>query len=169
MNDAHAQPERKLDDALISVIIPSYNSAEILPDAIRSVRAQTRPADEIIVVDDGSVDDTAAVCGQFDDVLYVRQENGGASTARNTGIERSGGDWLAFLDADDIWDPKKLEMQIAALEENPEADFAVTAALAWSAQTESYHLYKYDGPLDPEEMRRQLLIRNILTGICSSL
>lgn len=170
MIDSAIRPARKLDDALISVIIPSYNSAEILPDAIRSVLSQTRAPDEVIVVDDGSHDDTAAVCERFDGaVLYVRQRNGGASAARNTGIERSGGDWLAFLDADDTWDSKKLELQIAALEENPEADFAVTAALAWSPQEASYHLYKYEGPLDPVEMRRQLLIRNILTGICSSL
>ncbi len=170
MADQTPSRRRILDDILISAIIPSYNSAEMLPDAIESVRAQTRPPDEIIVVDDGSKDQTAEVCERFGtDVIYIRQDNAGASSARNAGIEAAGGDWLAFLDADDLWDPRKLELQFTALEENPEADFAVTAALAWSAETQSYHLYRYDGPLDPVVMRRQLLVRNILTGLCSSL
>jgi glycosyltransferase involved in cell wall biosynthesis len=159
-----------MNDALISVVIPSYNSAEFLPDAVKSVLAQTRPPDEIIVVDDGSQDNTDEVCAGFDrDVLYLRQDNAGASSARNTGIKASGGDWLAFLDADDLWDPEKLELQIAALEENPEADFALTAALAWSPEEESYHLYRWDGSLDPRVLQQELLIRNVFTGICSSL
>ncbi|MFH1419996.1 MAG: glycosyltransferase family 2 protein [Planctomycetota bacterium] len=170
MADCTSTRRRNLDDALISAIIPSYNSAEVLPDAIASILAQTRPPDEIIVVNDGSEDRTAEVCERFGpDVRYICQDNAGASSARNAGIEAAGGNWLAFLDADDLWDPQKLELQIAALEENPEADFAVTAALAWSPDTESYHLYRYDGPLDPVLMRRRLLVRNILTGLCSSL
>ncbi len=170
MADQTPNRHRNLNDILISAIIPSYNSAEMLTDAIASVLAQTRPPDEIIVVDDGSEDGTAEVCARLGtDIHYIHQDNAGASAARNTGIEAAGGDWLAFLDADDLWDPKKLELQITALEENPEADFAVTAALAWSADTQSYHQYRYDGPLDPDVMRRQLLVRNILSGLCSSL
>jgi len=164
-------PARDLSGAFVSVIIPTYNSASILPDAIDSILAQTRPADEIIVVDDGSTDDTEGVCSRYGgNVRYLRHaENRFAPAARNTGIEASTGDWLAFLDADDVWDSEKLELQLAALEQRPEADFAVAAALTWSAADQSYHLCLYDGPLDPAVMRARLLIRNILSGICSSI
>jgi len=155
---------------VISVVIPSYNSAGCLAGAIKSVLDQTRPADEIIVVDDGSKDNTGEVCGRFaGKVRYVRQENAGASTARNTGIAAARGDWLAFLDADDLWDPKKLESQLAALARHPEADFALTAALVWSPTEQSYQESRYDGSLDPDVLRRELLIRNIFTGLCSSI
>ena len=86
----------------ISVVIPSYNCAALLPRAIESVLAQSRPADELIVVDDGSTDDTAAACGAFGSaVRYVQRPNGGLAAARNTGIAASTGDWFLFLDADD--------------------------------------------------------------------
>jgi glycosyltransferase involved in cell wall biosynthesis len=156
--------------APVSVIIPSFNSAEVLPDAVASVLAQTRPAEEIIVVDDGSSDNTAEVCSRFGDRLrYLRQENAGASSARNTGIAAANGNWLAFLDADDLWDAEKLELQLSALVASDEADFCVTAALVWSPQDRSHHRYAWDGPVDPEVMRAELLVRNIFTGLCSSL
>ncbi|HVP12275.1 MAG TPA: glycosyltransferase family 2 protein [Phycisphaerae bacterium] len=161
---------RDLSDAVISVVIPSYNSAGLVPDAIRSVLGQTRPADEIIVVDDGSRDETGQVCAEFGPaVRYIRQENAGASAARNTGIAASRGDWLAFLDADDLWDAEKLELQLAALVRHPDADFALTASLAWSPRENAYHLCRWAGPLNPDVMRCELLIRNIFTGLCSSI
>lgn len=155
---------------MISVVIPSYNSAECLSGAIESVLSQTRPADEIIVVDDGSGDNTGDVCRGFGDrIRYIRQENGGASTARNTGMAAARGDWLAFLDADDLWDSQKLELQMAALARHPEADFALTAALVWSPAEQTYHPCGYDGLPDPDVLRRELLIRNVFTGLCSSI
>ena len=94
----------------VSVIIPAYNAAKWLPRAIRSVLAQSRPADELIVVDDGSTDNSAEVCSEFFDHLrYVRRENGGLAAARNTGTAASGGDWLLFLDADDALAPNALK------------------------------------------------------------
>lgn len=167
-----AKPESlaESDRAVVSVIIPSYNSAAFLRDAVDSVLAQTRPPDEIIVVDDGSQDDTAQICAAWAGrVRYIRQENRGASAARNTGIAAAVGDWLAFLDADDLWDEEKLELQLAALVQNPAADFAVTASLAWSPHDQSYHLCRYGGSLDPRVMRSELIVRNIFTGLCSSL
>ena len=106
----------------ISVVIPAYNSAQSIERAVNSVLAQTRPPEEIIVVDDGSVDNTADILKSFGDkVKYIRQENAGASCARNTGINAAAGNWIAFLDADDEWLPKKLELQTNALGQNPDA------------------------------------------------
>ncbi len=142
----------------------------MLPDAIRSVLHQTRRADEVIVVDDGSTDDAAGACAAFNGaVQYIRRDNGGASAARNTGIEAARCAWLAFLDADDLWEPDKLELQTAALATNPEADFSITSAWVWSPRDEAYHLHRYAGSLDPAEMQKQLLVRNVFTGICSSM
>ena len=93
-----------------SVIIPAYNCGRFLAEALESVLAQTLPAHEVIVVDDGSTDDTPAVAARFGErILYHRQSNRGVSAARNVGIDRATGDWLAFLDADDVWEREKLE------------------------------------------------------------
>ena len=95
----------------ISVIIPAYNAARWLPAAIRSVLAQTRRPEEIVVVDDGSTDHTAQVCAEFSrDVRYVRRENGGLSAARNTGLAVTTGEWFLSLDADDTLYPQALEV-----------------------------------------------------------
>jgi hypothetical protein len=96
----------------ISVIIPTYNRASLVPRAIRSALAATSPGDEIIVVDDGSVDDTAAVMAQFGErVRYVRIENRGVGGARNHGVKVATNPLVAFLDSDDEWFPDKLTLQ----------------------------------------------------------
>lgn len=161
---------RDLSHAFVSVVIPSYRSAATLGDALDSLLGQSVPCDEIIVVDDGGDEETAALCRRYAGrVRYLRQDNAGASVARNTGIAAARGDWLAFLDADDLWEPTKLELQLTALQQHPAADFSVTAALAWSAADRRYHYTAWEGSLDPVIMRRGLLVRNILSGICSSL
>ncbi len=105
----------------ISVVIPAYNAGKYVGRAIDSVLAQNRAADEIIVVDDGSTDDTAEVVGGYGErVRLIRQANAGASAARNAGIEAASGEWIAFLDADDEWLPKKLAIQCKHLERNPD-------------------------------------------------
>lgn len=101
----------------ISVIIPTFNYGQFIGDAIRSAEAQTRIPDEMIVVDDGSTDDTAEVVAGFGDaVRYIRQDNAGVCVARNRGVAESSGELIAFLDADDIWEPTKLEKQAALFE-----------------------------------------------------
>ncbi len=93
----------------ISVIIPAYNAAKWLPAAVASIRAQTRPADEVLIVDDGSTDGTELLCREFaPEVRYVRRINGGLAAARNTGVTATTGDWLLFLDADDVLLPDAL-------------------------------------------------------------
>jgi len=110
---------------LVSVIIPTYNCEAYVGQAISSVLAQTYDHNEIIVVDDGSTDTTRTVLVPYwDRICYVYQENRGLAAARNTGIREAKGDLIAFLDADDIWFPTKLELQVAAFENRPEAGLA---------------------------------------------
>jgi glycosyltransferase involved in cell wall biosynthesis len=98
----------------VSVVIPYYNASLTIARAVQSVLGQTIRPSEIIVVDDGSSVDPAAVLDQFGSAVnLIRKANGGASSARNLGIERSQADWIAFLDADDYWEPCKLERQLA--------------------------------------------------------
>jgi len=104
----------------ISVIIPTYNRIETLSRAIESVLAQTHPADELIIVDDGSTDGTAAwVREHYPQIKLIEQKNSGVSAARNRGIESSRGDWIALLDSDDEWLPHKLEKQLALWASEP--------------------------------------------------
>ncbi len=106
--------------ASVSVIIPTFNRQAVIGRALASVYAQSRLPDEVIVVDDGSNDDTAALIKErFPDVIYLYQENSGVSAARNRGILEAKSEWLAFLDSDDEWLPKKLEHQLQSLSEQP--------------------------------------------------
>ncbi len=111
-NDGHAR---------VSVIIPAYRAAHIIGRAIDSLLSQTRPPEEILVIDDGSPDDVSAALASYGErVRLHRQPNGGAASARNRGIDLVGGELIAFLDADDYWEPYKLERQLAILERHPE-------------------------------------------------
>ncbi len=106
---------------MISVIIPAYNAVQCIGRAINSVLGQSYSDREIIVIDDGSTDNTAKVVRQYGDkVHYIHQENAGAGVARNTGLAAAKGDWIAFLDADDEWLPDKLKKQMELLARNPE-------------------------------------------------
>ena len=99
----------------ISVIIPAFNRAHTLPKALDSVLSQTLKPREIIVVDDGSTDETNAVLANYPGLCIISQDNRGVSAARNVGIEKAGGEWLAFLDSDDEWLKEKLEKQWDAI------------------------------------------------------
>src|ERR1700722_8506374 len=102
----------------VSVVIPTYNRAATVPRAIESVLAQTVTDLEVIVVDDGSSDDTGKVLREMfgDRIRYYSQANQGASVARNKGVEEARGEWIAFLDSDDLWEKEKLEWQLKAVE-----------------------------------------------------
>lgn len=105
---------------LVSVIIPTYNRCKELRVALDSVISQTYQNIEIIVVDDGSTDNTREVVSSYTDVKYLVQNNNGPSAARNTGIKNSHGELIAFLDSDDAWLPHKLEKQVRCFVERPE-------------------------------------------------
>ncbi len=108
--------------ASVSVIVPTHDRHDLLHRALDSIGAQTQAPLEVIVVDDGSKDGTAAMLRrEYPDVVLIEQAHRGVSGARNRGIEGSRGDWIAFLDSDDEWLPQKLARQHAALETDPTA------------------------------------------------
>jgi len=114
----------------VSVVIPSYNRAEWLPATVQSVLAQTHPSTEILIIDDGSTDNTAEVCARFPaPVRHLRQSNAGVGAARNHGMREARGELIALLDSDDVWEPTKLEVQVALHRLRPEIGWSVTNAI----------------------------------------
>jgi glycosyltransferase involved in cell wall biosynthesis len=133
----------------VSVVIPAYNSAQYLGEAVQSIFDQTFDNYEIIVVDDGSTDNTRELVESYGGrIRYVRQENGGASKARNRGIAEARGTYIAFLDADDCWEPEKLEKQINILESNPNLGMVFTDAVGFDE----------NGPLPRMGRKKSLLL-----------
>jgi glycosyltransferase involved in cell wall biosynthesis len=111
----------------ISVIVPTYNSSKTIERALQSVFNQSRPADEIIVIDDGSSDCTIDILNKYKEkIVVVAQTNSGAAAARNRAVERSSGDLIAFLDSDDMWHPQKLEIQAAVFENDASVGISST-------------------------------------------
>jgi glycosyltransferase involved in cell wall biosynthesis len=110
-------------DARVSVVIPTRDVARYLGEAIDSVLGQSRPPDELVVVDDGSLDETSAVlAGYGERITAIRQSRLGNASAVNRGIASVGGDYVAFLDADDLWTPEKLAVQVPLLERDERLD-----------------------------------------------
>jgi glycosyltransferase involved in cell wall biosynthesis len=112
---------------LVSVVVTTYNQAPYVEQAIQSVFAQTFNDYEVIVVDDGSTDDTPARIAPFtDSVVYIRQRNRGIAGSRNAGVRHARGQLVAFLDGDDLWEPEKLAVQVAAAQSHPESGLIIT-------------------------------------------
>ena len=129
----------------VTAIVPCYNSARYLAESLASALQQDRPPDEVVIVDDGSTDDSASIAAGFGPrVRCARQEHLGISAARNHGIALSTGDVIAFLDADDVWPATSLSVRLAALEAHPELDSA-------SGLTR-----QFISPELPDEVRRAL-------------
>ncbi|SEB47946.1 glycosyltransferase family A protein [Terriglobus roseus] len=115
----------------VSVVIPAYNAEPYLHECLSSVLTQTHPVEEVIVIDDGSTDRTRSIAESFGSpVRLLQQKQGGPARARNLGVKEARGEWIAFLDADDLWLPDKVRKQLSALAAAPEAVLCYTGLLA---------------------------------------
>jgi glycosyltransferase involved in cell wall biosynthesis len=108
---------------MISVVIPAYNAERFVERAVQSVLSQTLAVDEILIIDDGSRKPLSESLLDRPPVRIIRKPNGGTASARNMGISEAKGDWIAFLDADDYWEPQKIEWQMDAIRTHPEVKF----------------------------------------------
>jgi glycosyltransferase involved in cell wall biosynthesis len=118
-------------------VIPAYNAARFLRSTLESILSQSYPVLECIVVDDGSVDSTADIVGEFEPrVILLSQTNQGVAAARNRGVLEATSELIAFCDADDVWRQDKLELQVQALAENPEASVAFCGLVIIDAESE---------------------------------
>lgn len=153
---------------LVSVIVPSYNTAQYVPDAVRSILAQSYQNLEVRVVDDGSKDNTREVMQAFANdprVFYHYQENRGESGARNTGIRESKGDLIALLDADDLWMPRKLELQVPCFQAHPEVGVVYTNTVhvdSSNNEIPTYRTTRHNG-----RITGKLFGENFVTGATS--
>jgi glycosyltransferase involved in cell wall biosynthesis len=145
---------------LVSVVITCFNQARYLPDAIESVLAQTHPRLEVVVVDDGSTDNTSEVARRYPGIQVVRQANGGLPTARNTGLRHSTGEYLVFLDADDRLKPDAVAVGVDAFREHPEAAF-VTGRFRFISDDGTV-LYTGQGHTVRHDCYREMLCRNCI-------
>lgn len=148
----------------ISVVIPAYRAASYIGEAIDSVLAQAADETEIIVVNDGSPDTDALerVLQRYGDrMIYLKQQNGGVSSARNTGIRAAQREWLAFLDADDVWLPNYLEVQLAYVREHP-VDMVFPNAIVCGESAQAGSLTMDLAPFDGE-----ITFEKALAGDCT--
>jgi glycosyltransferase involved in cell wall biosynthesis len=137
----------------VSVIIPAYRAAATIGRALESLLAQKCPPDEIIVVDDGSPDDLAAAVAPYQSrITLLRKANGGASSARNRGIDHCRGDWIAFIDADDYWEPAKLERQLEVGRRHPEVGLIASRFFRQPVGAE-----RFPGQIGPDGMVDRVL------------
>ena len=120
-----------MNSALVSVVIPTWNRAALLGDALDSVFAQNYAPVQVIVVDDGSTDDTRSLAARYPGVEYYRQEHAGSAAARNRGVAHARGDYIAFLDSDDVWLPGKLRTELDLFRQFPAAGAIISDSEHW--------------------------------------
>jgi len=149
---------------LISVIIPTFNSVSYISEAVNSVLSQTYSPVELIVINDGSTDSTREILASIQAPFqYIYQANGGTGAARNAGVEASSGDFLAFLDSDDIWLSDKLQRQMEVFEQNPETDVVYGQAMQFCSpelnDQERARLEHVTGRAQPAPIAPAMLIR----------
>ncbi len=151
----------------VTVIIPAYNAERFIRQAIDSVVVQTFRDFEILVIDDGSQDKTAEIAESYKNpVICFRKQNGGASSARNFGIINAQGEYIAFLDSDDLWEPTKLEKQVALLDAN--SDVGLCYVAVQRINKDSKPLGYIEANAYPDYCEALLLHSCIVTGSCSS-
>lgn len=154
---------------MVSIVMPAYNAAKTIRASIESIQAQTFQDWELIVIDDGSKDDTASLVAEvaLEDhrIRFLQNEkNSGASYTRNRAIELATGEWIAFLDSDDLWKPEKLEKQLALAQAQPEMVVCYTAS---SFMDDEGKPYGYVMPAIERLTYKQLLRKNLMS--CSSV
>lgn len=152
---------------LISILMPAYNAGEFIADSIRSVIEQTYVHWELIIINDGSTDNTLSIAQSFSNqdhrIRVISRENGKMAAARNTGIANARGSWIAFLDSDDLWTPDKLEKQIHASRVNPAIDvFYTDGSIFYGNDLERLDPYRTITGIvfDHKDMYRQLFDYN---------
>lgn len=157
----------------ISVVIPTYNSARVIAATLESVLRQTLPPDEILVLDDGSTDDTIDILSAYKSrITLLQQQNQGVAASRNTLSQRASGDLVAFLDHDDLWHPRYLESQSRRVEEYPEAvaffsghvDFSGTVDYEWN-----FHPKEFEAEVEVITPLNFLARYNQSTGLFGSM
>src|SRR5512142_950776 len=147
----------------VSVVITAYNSEAFIADAIQSVLDQSRAVDEIVVIDDGSIDTTRRVVAEFADqgIKFIQQPNMGASAARNKGIRETTGEYIAFLDADDIWLENKTRLQVDYLNTHPTAALVSGFARWWNTAKNTVRIKGRVLP-NMQILRREMAVYNVL-------
>jgi glycosyltransferase involved in cell wall biosynthesis len=151
-----------VSQAQVTVVIPAFNCAKWIRQAVDSALNQTTPPRQIIVIDDGSIDETAAILLEYGErIQYVHQSNQGVAAARNTALAIAIGDFVAFLDADDVWHPRKLELQLRATDENPRIGLLGTGKFSWPAAEMPQWTGNMLPPLDRID-RDALAVKNYL-------
>jgi glycosyltransferase involved in cell wall biosynthesis len=151
-----------------SVIVPTYNRADVLPSAIDSILAQTTKDFEIIIVDDGSTDNTREVLEPYlarPNIRYIYQENQKQAAARNNGILHSKSEYVGFLDSDDFWYPEKLELQIKTLEEHPEVGMVFSNQMMFNDDSEEGWVRYPPGVLKSGDIFKDLLKRKFYCSL----
>jgi glycosyltransferase involved in cell wall biosynthesis len=147
----------------VTAIIATYNYGRFLGEAIESVLAQTLRPDEIIVVDDGSTDDTSEVAARYahEGVRYIYQENSGVSAARNAGIRAGTGEFIAFLDGDDRWVPEKTAWQVEHLQRHP--DVGLITGSEWQTDEAGRKVWRLDRKASESEcLYPRILVENTI-------
>ncbi len=152
----------------VSVIIPIYNGAKFIALTLDAVLAQTAPPTEVIVVNDGSTDNSAAIVEQYEDrVTLINVKNGGAPAARNIGASMAMGNWLAFCDGDDLWLPTKLEKQLRLANECPDIHCVITDYVEFTdgvVSNRSHLSYTPESFWVPEQYQSGFVVRKPITG-----
>ena len=159
-------------EPLVSVVVPAFNASDTIDETLLSIRSQTHRELEIIVVDDGSTDDTRPIAARHaaidDRIQIIVQENAGVAAARNNGWRRARSDLIAFVDADDLWSPRKIERQVRALAIGGQR---VGLVYCWSAPIDKHSQIKEqkDGAVYEGDVLDRLLLGNFLSNGSSAL
>jgi len=146
---------------IVSIIIPVWNGAAVLPEALRSLQAQTFGDFEALILDDGSSDDSVAIVREFSRhdprFIPVSRAHSGLPVTRNFGIRQARGEFIAFLDHDDVWLPEKLQRQMELFQTHPRANFSFTNFFYWDGVRDLYAFYPSHRPLPEGNAARQLV------------